>query len=96
MYAVRTETGSSELVAVDVGSGEVTTIRDFSSDVRFSAPWSPGIRYTLAPNGASFSATVVRVRMDLWLLEGFNPRTGLLDRLRRGSEGTKGSHVTPD
>jgi hypothetical protein len=70
------------LVAVDVATGGVTTTREFDSDVVFSAPIHPGIRFTLAPDGESFAAAVVRERRDLWLLEGFDRRKGLLDRLR--------------
>ncbi len=83
VYTVRT--GGDEidqLVAVDVGTGAVTTIREFSEDVWFGAPWFPNNRLTLAPDGKSFSATVINVRMDLWLLEGFNQRRDLLDRFR--------------
>jgi len=82
IFTVRTDVGNSKLVAVDVGSGKVTTIREFSSDIRISAPWWPNVRYTLAQDGRSFSATIFHVRMDLWLLEGFNQPKGFLDRLR--------------
>ena len=83
LYTVRTGgEENDQLVAVDVGTGAVTTIREFSEDVNFGAPWSPNNRLTLATDGKSFSATVLKVRMDLWLLEGFKQRKGLLDRLR--------------
>jgi serine/threonine protein kinase len=82
LYTVRGDTATSQLVAVDVGSGEITTIREFGPEIWFSAPWYPNIRFTLARDGTSFSATIFRLYMDLWLLEGFNQRKGLLDRLR--------------
>ncbi len=83
IYVIKTRPGNPELLAVDVGTGDVTTIREFSSEVIFSTPFSPGTRFTLAPDARSFSATVFHVRMDLWLLEGFNQRTSLLNRFRQ-------------
>ena len=82
VYTIKTRPGNPQLLAVDVRTGSVTTIRDFGFDMRFADPYRPCSRFTLAPDGKSFSATVVRTRMDLWLLEGFNPRRSLLDWFR--------------
>jgi hypothetical protein len=37
----------------------------------------PGVRFSLAPDGESFAMFVRKERGDLWMLEGFNPRSGL-------------------
>ena len=46
-------------------------------------PSDPGLRFTLAPDGKSFLGTIVRTRTDLWILEDFAPRGGVLDWFRR-------------
>ncbi|HUL79568.1 MAG TPA: protein kinase [Vicinamibacteria bacterium] len=77
------ENGGAQLVSVDVRSGAVRRIGSYGPGVRFGTPSPPGLRFTLGPDGRSFLATVRRFPMDLWLLEGFDARKGLLDLFRR-------------
>ncbi len=77
------EDGGPQLVSVDVRSGAVKPIGSYGPAVRFGTPSPPGLRFTLGPDGRSFLATVRRFPMDLWLLEGFDARTGLFDLFRR-------------
>jgi hypothetical protein len=77
------ENGGAQLLSIDVRGGAVKPIASYGAAVRFGTPTFPGLRFTLGPDGGSFLATVRRFRMDLWLLEGFDARTGLLDLFRR-------------
>jgi serine/threonine protein kinase/Tol biopolymer transport system component len=77
------EDGAPQLLSIDVQSGAVKHIVSYGAASRFGTPFAPALRFTLAPDGRSFLATVRRFRMDLWLLEGFDTRAGLLDLFRR-------------
>jgi serine/threonine protein kinase len=59
------------LHAVDVKSGKSRNVAEYSDEVKFQGP----ARYTLfgclTPDGKSFVTTVVAVKSDIWLLEGF-------------------------
>jgi serine/threonine protein kinase len=87
------EDGGPQLVSVDVRSGAVRPIGSYGPAVRFGTPSPPGLRFTLGSDGRSFLATVRRFPMDLWLLEGFDARTGLLDLFRRPA--SPGSSIVP-
>jgi len=67
--------GGSQLLSVDVRTGQTKAIGRYPADARFGTPTFPGLRFTLSPDGRSFLATIRRFRMDLWLLEGFNGGT---------------------
>lgn len=83
LYAItgRYDSGGVRLVGLDVKTGSAKSIRTFGDEFHFETPYGSQ-RLTLAPEGRSFSATVFHVRTDLWLLEGFNARKGLLDWFR--------------
>ena len=55
----------------------------YDADFSFASPSDPGLRFTLAADGQSFLATIARSRTDLWILEHFAPRGGVLDWFRR-------------
>ena len=65
-------------LGIPVNSGGVR-----SADFYFGTPTDPGLRFTLAPDGKSFLGTIVRTHTDLWILDGFASRGGVLDWLRR-------------
>ena len=39
-------------------------------------PYLPSTRFSLAPDGKSFATPVRKLRIALWMLEGFNSRRG--------------------
>jgi Tol biopolymer transport system component len=69
------------VLAVDVATGRATVVRALDRSRRFGTPTNPGQRFTVSPDGRSLLATVVRVRQDIWMLEGFSRPSGWLDRL---------------
>ena len=71
------------MVAIDAVTGAVRVVSTLGADFRFATPTDPGLRFTLAPDGKSFLGTIVRTRTDLWILEDFAPRGGVLDWFRR-------------
>lgn len=75
------------LVMLDVRTGRETTTRDLGPSP-FS-PWSvllfptPLRGFSLAPDGKSFATSILRTQGDIWLLDGFQQKVGLLERIRR-------------
>ena len=84
LYSIRrTEDRNVQMVAIDAVTGAVRVVSTLGADFRFTTPTDPGLRFTLAPDGKSFLGTIVRTRTDLWILEDFAPRGGVLDWFRR-------------
>jgi Tol biopolymer transport system component len=83
LYSTRkTVEGRLQVIAIDAVSGVCRVVSTPGDDVSFTAP-NDGLRFTLAPDGTSFLATIMRKRTDLWILENFAPRRGIVDWLRR-------------
>ena len=84
IYSIRrTEDRTLQMVAFDWMTGGARVISTLGADFVFATPTDPGLRFTLAPDGKSFLGTIVRTRTDLWILEDFVPRGGVLDWFRR-------------
>ncbi len=83
IYAIRSEDLRLELVAIDVASGrETPVVRDLGPVPPSSDPLA-GL--SLAPDGQSLLTSIVRLRGDVWLLSGHEPRrSGLFARLLAG------------
>ena len=81
IFAVRpADGGRLELVAIELATGaETVVVRDLGA----SPPSDDPLRgFSLAPDGKSFLTSILRLRGDLWILEGFEPRPwGLAERL---------------
>jgi Tol biopolymer transport system component len=79
IYAIRGVDLRLQLVAIDVASGAETLLVE---DLGALPPTSyPLAGLSLAPDGKSLLTSVVRLRGDVWLLSGFEPRpSGLLAR----------------
>jgi hypothetical protein len=49
-------------------------------------PWKSDLYwfrgFSLAPDGKSFATSLDRAKADIWIMEGFNKKTGLLERFR--------------
>jgi len=83
LYAVQGENLRLQLVAIDVASGRETVLRDDLGSLPPSSAPLAGL--SLAPDGKSLLTSVERLRGDLWLLSGFEPRPrDLFARYRRG------------
>jgi Tol biopolymer transport system component len=85
IYAIRGEDLRLQLVSIDVASGrETALVKDLGPVPPSSVPLA-GL--SLAPDGRSLLASIVRLRGDVWLLSGFEPRRrGLFARYLRGSD----------
>jgi Tol biopolymer transport system component len=82
LYSTRqTDDRVLQIVSIDAGSGAVRVVSTLGADVYFAA--HDGLRFTLAPDGKSFLGTIVRTHTDLWILENFARRLGVLDWFRR-------------
>jgi Tol biopolymer transport system component len=80
LYSIRRQADRTvQLVAIDTTTGAVRVVSALGADVHFGTPSDPGLRLTLAPDGKSILATIVRTRTSLWILEDFALGGGLLD-----------------
>jgi Tol biopolymer transport system component len=69
------------LVAIDTGTGRISTVRALGRDVSFGVPSNPSQRFSISPDGRSLMATIVHVNTDIWILEGFPRPRGLMSRV---------------
>ncbi len=85
VYGVREEQSRQLLFFVDLATGEEKVVGDLGKGNRPWASTEPGISFSLSPDGKSFAYTVGKEKGNLWLLEGFEDKAGLLARfgLRR-------------
>ena len=80
VYGMRSEGSHNNLFSVDVASGLERIVGDLGAEFRPASPLTPGIRFSLAPDGKSFVYTIGRTSKNLWLLEGFGARSGIFRR----------------
>jgi hypothetical protein len=81
LYGVRAEQEHNMLFSVDVATGSEKVIGDLGKDFRPASGLNPGIRFSLAPDGKSFVYSTRTFKRNLWMLEGFAPKTGILAHL---------------
>ena len=81
VYGIRPDGPRNLLFSVKVASGVEKLVGDLGADARPASPSSPGIRFSLAPDGKSFVYGVVVEKSNIWLMQGFDQRLGLLSRL---------------
>ena len=84
LYAVRqTDDLHFQLTSLDVATGRERVVAE---DLGPTPPTSTPLRgFSLAPDGKSFLTSIVRLRGDVWLLEGFPRDEGFLARLFAGN-----------
>ena len=77
IYAVRpAEGGRLRLVALDLATGAEKVV---TADLGPSPPSDDPLEgFSLAPDGRSFLTSILRLRGDVWLLEGFDRPHGPL------------------
>jgi len=81
LYGIRQDGERQLLFFIDLATGNEKVVGDLGKDFRPLTFVHPGIRFSLAPDGKSFVYTASNERSNLWLLEGFEPKTDLLSRL---------------
>ena len=80
LYGIREEHDHPTLFSLDIATLNVTDIRELGRDLAPSSDYSPGIRFSLTPDGKSITYSTQTHKSNLWLLEGFR-QPGLLSRL---------------
>jgi len=83
VYGIRSDGKRNMLFSVDIATGVEKVLGDLGKDFSPSTNLRPGIRFSLAPDGKSFVYSIVKSKSNLWMLEGFEPKPGLLARLAR-------------
>jgi len=73
-----------ELSQIDIGSGRKKVISTFAQAVDVRGPFGGPTRMVLSPDGESLITTARQMEGDIWILEGFTPPRGLLDRIWPG------------
>ena len=72
IYALgRVEGGKWRFGAIDAKSGAERTIYEYGPEVRFATAFNPAFPMSLSPDGKTLATTIVNVRSDIWMLEGF-------------------------
>jgi len=80
LYGLRPSGGGEELFRVDVSTGAEQAIGDVGKDYRPKSDLNPSIRLSLAPDGKSIAYGTGKFKQNLWMLEGFAARAGILAR----------------
>ena len=72
IYALgQVEGGKWRFGAIDAKSGTERAIYEYGPETQFSTAFNPAFPMSLSPDGKSLATSVVNVRSDIWILEGF-------------------------
>jgi len=71
LYGLRADGDRELLFSVDVASGIEKVMGDIGREFAPTSPFSPSMRFSLAPDGRSFVYPVNQTTTNLWLMEGF-------------------------
>jgi hypothetical protein len=71
IFAAGIEKGRGFLKAIDVAGGSVRAIADYGPGVIVNGGAPHQARLSLSPDGKSLATSVLQVKTDLWLLEGY-------------------------
>ena len=69
------------LFSIDLNGGSEKKLGTLTTELRPVSNLHPAIRFSLAPDGKSFVYGVGKFNSNLWMLEGFAQKAGLLARL---------------
>jgi hypothetical protein len=83
VYSIRSDQGREDLFRIDIATGTETVIGNVGREFRPGSNLTPSIRFSLAPDGKSFIFGSGTFTSNLWMLEGFAPKSGLLSRFGR-------------
>ena len=82
LYCLRVDTDHETLFSVDINTKTQKVIGRLDAEFRPASNLSPAVRLSLSPDGKNIAYSHSRsVVSNLWLLEGFAPKEGLLQRL---------------
>ena len=80
LYGLRTDNDRVLLFSIPATGGAEKEIGDVGREFRPNSNLHPGIRFSVAPDGKSFVYGAGQFKSNLWMLEGFAAKTGLLAR----------------
>jgi Tol biopolymer transport system component len=83
VYNIRSDKDRQILFRIDIATGAETVIGDVGREFGPGSNLGPSIRLSLAPDGKSIIYGSGTFKNNLWLLEGFAPKSGLLSRFGR-------------
>lgn len=81
LYAMRQEGDQELLFSIELASGKEKIIGDAGKENGPKSNLNPATRLSLAPDGKSFAYSTQVVQENLWMLEGFNRKRGVLAAL---------------
>jgi Tol biopolymer transport system component len=80
LYGLRPQGDGEQLFSVDTATGSEKIIGNVGKDYRPRSNLSPAMRFSLAPDGRSVVYGVGKFQDNLWMLEGFAAKRGLVAR----------------
>jgi serine/threonine protein kinase len=80
LYGLRSVAERVVLFTVDVATGVEKIIGDAGQEFSPASGMHPAMRFSLAPDGKSIVYGAGRFKTNLWMLEGFTQKAGLLAR----------------
>jgi hypothetical protein len=83
VYSIRSDQGREDLFRIDIATGAETVIGNVGREFRPGSNLTPSIRFSLAPDGKSFIFGSGTFTSNLWMLEGFAPKSRLLSGFGR-------------
>jgi Tol biopolymer transport system component len=81
LYALGQVDGRWKLGSIDVKSGTEKILSDLGTHYYFSSPFNPSFPMSLSPDGTSLATSVLNVKSEIWMLEGFRQPAGWFSRL---------------
>jgi hypothetical protein len=76
LYGVRVAGERTVLFSVDIATGVEKSIGASGIEFAPASNLHPALRFSLAPDGKSFVVGAGQFKTNLWMLEGFMPKTG--------------------
>ncbi len=73
--------GHWKLGLIDVKSGTEKILSDLGTQYRFASPYNPSFPMSLSPDGTSLATSVLNIKSEIWMLEGFRQPAGWFSRL---------------
>jgi eukaryotic-like serine/threonine-protein kinase len=70
-YGIRNNAGRWTLFSLDIETAKLRDIKELDSSLQPSSNLSPGVRFSLAPDGKSFAYAIVKTQSSLWMLQGY-------------------------
>jgi Tol biopolymer transport system component len=72
LYSIRAEGEHQYLFSLTIANGQMKTIGDVGSEFAPRSYLTPGIRFSVSPDGGSIIYPTFSSKTGLWMLEGFD------------------------